>query len=229
MSHHDFTLHLSQKSTNDFGSFEGYASTFGNIDQGADRVMRGAFVQGLKQAKSDGRMIPMLWEHKSDTPIGVWDEIKEDAKGLFVKGTLLINDDPEAARRYAGLKAGAIGGLSIGYRVLPGGAAEDPKDPGVRVLTKVGLHEISLVTMPMDINAKITSVKTAELKRLRDRFAAGDRLTMREIETLFKSDEPLSLSNSEAERAVRINFKSGQGEPDKAVNEGNAFLQHLLA
>jgi uncharacterized protein len=28
----------------------------------------------------------MLWQHDPAQPIGVWDEVREDARGLWVKG-----------------------------------------------------------------------------------------------------------------------------------------------
>jgi HK97 family phage prohead protease len=142
------------------GVIAGYASTFGNVDQGGDVVIRGAFKEALEKAKAEGRLIPMLWQHDQREPIGVWDSIEEDRKGLKVQGKLLIDDDPLAARAYAHVKAGSIGGMSIGYRTLPGGMTEDPKRRGVYQLTKLDLREVSLVTMPMNIQARITDVKS---------------------------------------------------------------------
>jgi hypothetical protein len=65
----------------------------------------------------------------------------------------------------------------------------------------------------MNEKTKITRVK--EIEDLRARLAAGDRLTEREWESLLKKG--FDLSNSEAERAVRINLK-GQGEPDSTAD-----------
>src|SRR4051812_21124839 len=156
MKHFDFTFET--KSLTEAGEFEGYASTFGNVDQGGDIVEPGAFIEGVVKAKSDGRTIPMLWQHDQREPIGFWKDIAEDAKGLYVKGQLLIDADPLAKRAHGLLKAKALGGMSIGYRIPAGGAEPDEKRRGVVRLKKIDLREISLVTMPMNIQARVTTV-----------------------------------------------------------------------
>jgi HK97 family phage prohead protease len=157
VKHFDFSLET--KALKETGEFEGYASTFGNVDQGGDVVEPGAFIESVVKAKKDGRSIPMLWQHDHREPIGVWKDIAEDAKGLFVQGQLLVEADPLAKRAHALLKAKALGGMSIGYAIPPGGAEPDDKRRVTR-LKKIDLREISLVTMPMNIEARVTTVKT---------------------------------------------------------------------
>ena len=97
-------------------SISGYASFFDERDQGGDRVMPGAFAASIAQANAAGRSIKMLWQHDPAQPIGVWDQIIEDHRGLRVMGRLL----PGVARAQEAkllLDAGAIDGLSIGYHV----------------------------------------------------------------------------------------------------------------
>lgn len=95
----------------------GYASVFGEADQLGDVVPIGAYKACLQALKSEGRSVKMLWQHDPTKPIGVWDEIHEDGNGLFVKGRLLpeIQAGSEALTL---IKAGAIDGLSIGYRTV---------------------------------------------------------------------------------------------------------------
>lgn len=128
----------------------GYASLFGRVDQGGDSVLSGAYAASLAAAGKAGRKIKMLWQHDPAAPIGVWDEIREDATGLWVKGRLLteVAKGREAA---ALLAAGAIEGLSIGYRTVR--AERDAK--GVRRLAEVDLWEVSLVTFPMQAEARV--------------------------------------------------------------------------
>ena len=127
---------------------EGYASVFGAEDRGGDLVMPGAFAPGLKA----GRRVAMLWQHDPKEPIGVWDEVAEDAHGLRVKGRLL--EGVARAREAAALIAGgALDGLSIGYRTLR--AERDGK--GRRMLREVELWEVSLVTFPMLGEARVTA------------------------------------------------------------------------
>lgn len=215
MKHFDFTLET--KSVSDAGEFEGYASTFGNVDQGGDIVEPGAFIESVVKAKSEGRVIPMLWQHDQAEPIGIWKDIAEDAKGLYVKGQLILEGDPTAQRAYGKLKAKALGGMSIGYGIPAGGAEPDPKRRGVTRLSKIDLREISLVTMPMNIQARVTTVKAI--------LEGGLLPTVREFE------EHLRDAGFSKSLATAIAGKAAphlRGEPDAQANDAAAFLQGLL-
>lgn len=128
----------------------GYASLFGLTDQGGDVADVGAYSQSLGFAKLKGRSVKMLWQHDPTQPIGVWDEVREDAKGLWVKGRLLP-DVAKAREAAALLEAGAIDGLSIGYRTVK--ATKDAT--GKRHLSELELWEVSLVTFPMLPDARV--------------------------------------------------------------------------
>jgi HK97 family phage prohead protease len=129
---------------------QGYASLFGAQDQGGDIVEAGAYGRSLKGLARQGRRVKMLWQHDPAQPIGVWDEVREDDKGLFVKGRLL--DSVEKAREAAALiEAGAIDGLSIGYRTKRARKSEK----GQRLLSELELWEVSLVTFPMLPSARV--------------------------------------------------------------------------
>jgi len=148
---------------------EGYASLFGMADQGGDVVEAGAYGRSLKALADGGRKVRMLWQHDPREPIGVWEEVREDARGLWVKGQLLT--DVARAREAAALiRAGAIDGLSIGYRTRT--AAKD--GAGRRHLTEVELWEVSLVTFPMLPDARV-GAKQGALEE-----GSGDR-TLREL------------------------------------------------
>lgn len=127
------------------GVVAGHASLFHAPDQGGDVVLPGAFARSLARLAQAGRRVKFLWQHDAAQPIGVWDEVREDAAGLHVRGTLL----PEIARgaeAMALLRAGAIDGLSIGYRPV---RAEPNRATGGRLLHEIDLWEVSLVTFPM--------------------------------------------------------------------------------
>jgi Escherichia/Staphylococcus phage prohead protease len=127
----------------------GYASLFGAADQGGDVVQKGAYGGSLERLAGAGRGVKMLWQHDPGRPIGVWDEVREDSRGLFVRGRLLL--EVQAAREaHVLLQAGAIDGLSIGYRTV---RAE--KAGGQRLLHEIELWEVSLVTFPMLPQARV--------------------------------------------------------------------------
>ncbi|MCJ8139507.1 HK97 family phage prohead protease [Falsirhodobacter halotolerans] len=213
----DFALELKEISPD--GVVEGYAAIFGNIDLGGDRLSPGAFVEGLAAATKAKRTIKMLWQHDPSAPIGVWDDLVEDRRGLKVKGRMIM-DVPKAKEVHALMKGGAIGGLSMGYRVTRWEYEEK-----IRVLHEVDLYEVSAVTFPMNEKARITAVKSDGIEDIVTKLAAGDRLTEREFERMAKG---LGLSNSQAERAARIHLK-GQGEPATAANDVAQFLAALRA
>lgn len=106
---------LKLKSVSDSGEFEGYGSVFGVKDSYDDVVVPGAFSKSLQSWREKNALPAMLWQHQMDEPIGVYTEMKEDDVGLYVKGRLLIDDDPLSKRAYAHMKAGSLTGLSIGY------------------------------------------------------------------------------------------------------------------
>lgn len=144
---------------------EGYASLFGLTDQGGDAVAKGAFEAGLARLAAKGDKVRMLWQHDPARPIGVWDEIREDDRGLWVKGRLLT--DVALAREAAALiEAGAIDGLSIGYRTI----RAERGDKGQRVLAEVDLWEVSLVTFPMLPEAKVDRKANADEREIAAAF-----------------------------------------------------------
>ena len=145
-------LPLDLKSVAADGVFEGYASLFNRADLGNDIVLSGAFRDSLRQRGAAG--IRMLFQHDPGQPIGVWEILREDAKGLFVRGRLL----PDVARArevLALMRAGAIDGLSIGFKAV---RARRDRARGLRLIEKVDLWEISIVTFPMLPDARIAAV-----------------------------------------------------------------------
>jgi HK97 family phage prohead protease len=135
------------------GEFEGYASLFGVPDGGGDIVAPGAFAASLRR-RGPGE-VRMLYQHFAHAPIGVWDEIREDARGLYVRGHLV--DAVEQARDVGALlAAGALNGLSIGFRTVR--AKRGPMK--ARVLQEIELWEISVVTFPLLAGSQVTAIGT---------------------------------------------------------------------
>ena len=138
------------------GTIEGYGSMFGLMDRGGDIVMPGAFKKTLSAWRKLKQLPSMLWSHNTDMPIGTWDEMVEDDKGLKIKGQLVMGV-PQAQVAHELLKAKAVRGLSIGYRTKH---ADMDRTTGARKLNEVELFEISLVAIPMLPEAQVTGVKS---------------------------------------------------------------------
>ena len=120
---------------------EGYASLWGVADLNGDVVARGAFAASL--AAREARGVRMLHQHEGRAPVGVWDEVREDGRGLWVSGRI-IDWSAEARFARALAEAGALDGLSIGFR-----SQRARREGRLRVLVEVELWEVSLVTFPM--------------------------------------------------------------------------------
>ncbi len=175
---------LDLKSTDEAGEFEGYASLFNREDLGHDVVLPGAFTHSLSARGASG--VRLLFQHDPAEPIGVWEELREDGRGLYVKGRLL--PDVARAREVLSLmRAGAVDGLSIGFRSTR--AKRDAKT-GIRSIAQIDLWEISIVTFPMLPEARITGVKA--------RPFAGHTPTPREFERWLMRDAGLSRSEARA-------------------------------
>lgn len=144
----DFKLKVKQIGSE--GEFEGYAAVFSNVDLAGDVIEPGAFTKTLQENK----VIPILWQHKQDEPIGVTTEIMQDDYGLHVKGQLNLNTT-RGREAYELLKQGAIKGLSIGYETL-----KETWINGIRHIKEIRLWEYSLVTFPANVEARVVAVKS---------------------------------------------------------------------
>jgi HK97 family phage prohead protease len=201
MEHKSVAFELKKEPDED-GVFEGYASVFGVVDQGMDVVERGAFTKSL----GSGRNVKMLWQHDSAQPIGVFDVMQEDERGLFVRGRLLkgIRQSEEAMVL---MRAGAIDSMSIGYRVSE--AAEEGGGR-IRKLMEVELFEISLVTFPMLEAAKITAMKSIT--------------TIREFEGALRD---AGFSKTEAKAIAAEGFKGLSDHRDDVDDEPENDAENL--
>ena len=141
------------------GAISGYASIFGNEDLTGDIVERGAFKDTL--AKRAGPF-PLLWSHDSAEPLGVWQEAREDNRGLLVSGKLVLSV-PRALQVRDLIHAGAVRGLSIGFRTAQAERGQD----GVRRIKAVDLFEISLTALPANEQAQILTMKQDDLNPVR--------------------------------------------------------------
>ncbi|WP_406871614.1 HK97 family phage prohead protease [Aminobacter sp. P9b] len=215
----DFALQV--KDLSEDGTFEGYGSIFGNVDSYGEKVMPGAFVESLAKHKREGSSVLMLWQHNPHEPIGVWEDLAEDGKGLWGKGRLIL-EVQKAREVHALMKNKAIGGLSIGYREI-----DTDQDGIVRLLVKLDLREISPVTFPANRRARIESVKSERMDEFARRLRDGDPMPIKEFEDILRdAGVPKSMATAIASHGYAKAIRS-ESEGSKA-NEPAAFLQALL-
>jgi HK97 family phage prohead protease len=165
------------KAVTEDGMIEGYASVFNVIDAEGDIIAPGAFRRTIRSWQAKNRSVPVLWQHDASMPIGVTKAMTEDENGLRVMAQLVMPVQ-KAQEAYALAKAGALGGMSIGFtvpRMAEDGqaAAMYDEEKGARVFREVRLWEYSMVTFPANEAAVITAVKSDPLLTdLRDTLAA---------------------------------------------------------
>ena len=189
--------------TEDDGTFEGYGSVFNNTDLGNDVIKDGAFTKTLRMKGAKG--VKLLYQHKTDMPIGVFTEMKEDEYGLYVKGKLALGTQ-NGREAYELMKMGALDGLSIGFKVNPQEVSFD-KRTGKRIIKELELMEVSLVTFPMNPKAQIRSVK-------------GEEISIREWENGLRDAFNLSRSESKiAAKAVNQAFTQREVDDDAELVE----------
>lgn len=189
-----FDAPLEVKFVGGTGLFEGYASVFDVTDSMNDRIDHGAFRKSLAAHAAERRLPPLLWQHDVKQPIGAFSEVREDAHGLFVRGSLFTEDIARAKEAWKLMRAGVVTGLSIGYRVN-----ESFRDAttGVRVLTEIELLEISMVTFPANAQARVACVKSA--------LASGRLPTSREFEAFLRD---AGLSRKQAKGFLAQGYRS---------------------
>jgi HK97 family phage prohead protease len=193
------SLPFEVKAIEEDGTFEGYGAAFGSVDFWGDIIKPGAFKKSMAAHKKAGTMPAMLWQHRHDKPLGPWLNIHEDEKGLWAKGQLLKDEVQQAKEAFALLRTKSISGMSIGY--LARDYSIDEKT-GIRTLRQVDLGEISLVTFPANEDARVTSVKAAGIKTIRDFEAA-----LRDV---------MGFSVGEAKRIASHGFKARE-VPDESA------------
>jgi len=190
-------------------TFSGYGAVFGNVDSYGDVIAPGAFAKSLAQHLTEGTEPMMFLNHDAfgSLPIGRWTDMSEDGYGLKVSGELL--DTSMGRDTYVALKAGALNGLSIGFRPIAFDMRSKPEDPR-RTLKEVDLVEVSVVTLPANTKARVQAVKSM-----------GEEMSVRDLEQLLRE---CGLSKSES-IAVASQFESKKEIAEKkAVSDAISSL-----
>lgn len=180
-----------------FFRFEGFANAFDDVDRVDDIVRRGAFTESLKT-----RTPKVLWQHRSNEPIGMPELTEERKEGLFVRAKLPLADTFVSGRVIPQIKVGSIDTMSIGFTIGRGGAFFN--EDGIREITKATLYEFSPVTFEANEKAKITGFKSLEsLFKGIDLSDDEKQKLIQEIKASIKFDYEDLKFLEKAERTVR--------------------------
>lgn len=202
----------------DNATFEGYASTFGNIDSYGDTIVKGAYADTLKQ----NGLPKMFFNHDSyEVPLGKWVKAVEDDYGLLLTGEFTPGN-AKAEEVRAALKHGTVDSMSIGYSLKAGDFDETENGRTIRKVAR--LLETSIVTFPADNFARIdlTSVKSIDFETV-----LPECKTERDIERLLR-DAGLGKWEAMAlvSRAKTI-FAGGMPAPDAEAKSMAALVQRF--
>jgi HK97 family phage prohead protease len=198
------------------GIFSGYGAVFGNQDSHGDVIKPAAFAESIAESKTAGRPVPMHLMHRiyggDGLPVGVWTKIEEDDHGLKVEGKISGMNTDGGRLLFERVKDGALGGLSIGYKVRPGGAiagknAGEPK----RTLTNLDLKEISLVDSPSNALSRVDQIKS---------------IMAEEIKELLKHAD-VSKATAATVAAIQLHAATMSGNDSPNVEERGKLLNHL--
>jgi HK97 family phage prohead protease len=128
-----------------------------------------------------------LWQHDYTRPIGGSEDLREDAKGLYMQGFLVIDKVKQAQEAHALMQRKIVRAMSIGYRVI---SSTTDDVTGIRTLKKVDLVEISPVTFPMNDLARIDQVKSI--------LEGGKLPTLKEFESFLREAGGFSKTQAAA-------------------------------
>lgn len=196
------------------GTFTCYGNVKGNIDHALDRTLDGAYQESIDKHKSNGTMPKMFWMHdKWGLPVGTWLEMKEDDKGLFLKGKLSktsLGSDIEILA-----KDGALDSFSIGYRVI-----EEKWNSEKRCndLIKLDIVEVSWVTFACN--------ELSTLQEIKSHLDSGKMPTKAELRELLGS---LNLLSKRQIDKITAAYTPGEDEPEEVDEKGLIELSELFA
>ena len=201
----DFGLEV--KEVSDAGEFSGYASVYDVIDAYREVVAPGAFSNSLRKWGTKSRLPPVLWQHRSGEPVGPFTLMREDEKGLYVEGLLLVDEVQKAREARALMKAKAVTGMSIGFNVV---VEEYNSKEKLLTLKEIDLWEVSIVTFPANEAAQIEAVKS---------FFASGLPNVREFEDFlreagFSKSHATAIATHGLGRLLREAEGQGKGEID---------------
>lgn len=188
--------------------FEGHAAVFNNKDYGNDIILPGAFKDSLASDHS----VKILWQHDKDQPLGVPQEIREDSKGLFIKGIMPKEDIFVKQRVMPQLRIGSLE-MSIGYKIND----QDFKDD-TRYIKSAFVFEASLVSIGMNNKAKILNYKSLDMINIKD-------LNERDMELMFKNG--FKASNTVAKHLVALIKSDSQRDVDSSDQREVEMMKNI--
>lgn len=199
------------------GTFSGYGAVFSNIDSGGDVIEPGAFTKTI--AEGTGRVKILSGHNEALLPIGKPLELREDAKGLFIKAK--ISDTALGRDVKTLIHDGVLCELSIGYDPV----VFDYDETGIRHLKEVKLWEISVVTWAMNEEAVITDFKQEATDRIQTLTAdvvedikAGRKISAARLKCLKDANTSMKAATKLLDKIIAEAQEKGAAPPAQRKN-----------
>ena len=189
-------------SVNDEGIFEGYLSTYDDVDSYGTYFMPGAWDKSIERFNS-GEVIPVLWSHDRSKPIGKFTELKSDDKGLWGRGKLTM-EDPQAKIAYAHMKDGSVMGLSVGFELDYDNVIYNKMLDALGI-AEADLFECSVVVFPANTNAKITNFKSQNHDHGENKMEGSIAETIEKMNAAIENLRTAQTAQNDAEISKRDN------------------------
>lgn len=206
------------KDVTEQGVIKGMAAAIGNVDEGGDRILAGAFDKSIARSKG---IVPIYWGHAWERiPLGYGTSASADQKALNVEGELTMNI-PAVRDAYESVahakKVGFVMGISIGYRIPPKGYE---MVENVRELKEIDVYEWSVTPFPMNKRARVTGLKSIDSFTERDfeEFLRDAGYSSREAKTIISRGFRALLND-------RSRDANGDGELPPQLKELSERLQ----
>lgn len=221
------------------GEITGYASVFGGVDAYGDSIMPGAYSETIPDFIVRGAL---HHEHDTRLRLGTISDASEDAHGLLIRAA--FHTDPEAQRVRTQimerLDRSKFMGLSIGYEPLDiewrtpkDGEPPPPWGDKIRVLKRIKLFEVSVVSVPADADAEILDAKSrpfevhstdvqVAVREWLERCRAGSALRLKDGRDLSaaRRDQMAALSGSLRNAADEVDRLLVPPPPAETINVG---------
>lgn len=199
----------------------GYATKFGNANCYGFKIAQGAYADLI----ASGVKPLMFFNHDAGSvPIGRWDSLEENARGLKVSG-VLTQGVSLASDVYAALRAGTVDGLSVS---IGWNSEDESEEDGILTLSKISaLYEISIVTFPADSKARVSQVLSADDidERIESLATVRDlEAFLKEVAHLSKRQSGWLLSKAKACFAA----DTRRDDEQKALQEAQEILHRML-
>lgn len=202
------------------GKISGYFSTYDRIpDSYGDIIAPGAFEKTIAARKESGHPFPLCWNHDLDQIIGTVapEDIEDTEKGPLMTASFFNTQLAQEKREI--VKSGAVYQFSFAYDVLDWAPVELEDGTKANELREIELFEISIVPIPANPRAEVTSIKSDDIVCEPD-VKSGRRNSKKDADALKEAISLIQGVLGEFDEEL-----TDEGEDEVKANEASEELE----